>query len=228
MTKQFFIPTSGADDWKKFLAEPERQWRKGYSARTLAHCWESANGFPPEVQSVIEQSNIKPFENLEMLMAFPEYKVDLPGGGRASQNDLFVLAKDGDGELITITVEGKVSETFGPTLGEWNPSGSSGKTKRFKFLRDLFGLSKIPSKIRYQLLHRSASSILEAQKFNAKSAIMLVHSFSPETHWLEDFQSFVGLFGIHAEPGKLYFVMEINEIRFYVAWIKGNPIFLEE
>jgi len=180
------------------------------------------------VYSVFTQSNIKAFENLKMLMAFPEYKVALPGGGRPSQNDLFILAKDSDCELVTIAVEGKVSEPFGPTLAEWKPTESKGKTIRFEFLRNLLGLKETPSNIRYQLLHRSASAILEAQKFNAKSAVMLVHSFSQEMLWLDDFQSFASLFEIYAEPGKLYFLKDINDIRFYIAWVKGNGKFLEE
>jgi hypothetical protein len=228
VSKRIFVPTSSADDWKQFLVEPEKQWRTGFSARTLAHCWESAEGFPDEVYSVFAHSNIKAFENLEILMAFPEYKVDLPGGGRPSQNDLFVLAKDIDGELITIAVEGKVSETFGPTLAEWNQPVSKGKTIRFEFLQNLLGLKEIPSSIRYQLLHRSASAILEAQKFNAKSAVMLVHSFSQEMLWLDDFQSFASLFEIYTEPGKLYFLKDIDGIRFYVAWIKGDKKYLVE
>jgi len=36
-----------------------------------------------------------------MLLGIPEYKVALPGGGRASQNDLFVLART-DNEIFPI------------------------------------------------------------------------------------------------------------------------------
>jgi hypothetical protein len=228
MSNNIFVPTSSADDWKQFLAEPEKQWRTGFSARTLAHCWESAQGFPTEISSVFAQSNVKAFKNLEMLLAFPEYKVDLPGGGRPSQNDLFVLAKDSEGELVSIAVEGKVSEPFGPTLAEWNSIGSKGKTIRFDFLQNLLGLKEIPSYTRYQLLHRSASAILEAQKFNAKSAVMLVHSFSQEMLWLDDFQSFASLFEIYAEPDKLYFLKDIDSVHFYIAWIKGDKKYLAE
>jgi len=43
---KFYIPTKGPLSWKALLADPEKQWRKGYSARTLACCWEEAQGFP--------------------------------------------------------------------------------------------------------------------------------------------------------------------------------------
>ncbi|WP_446728200.1 DUF6946 family protein [Peribacillus sp. TH14] len=33
------------------------------------------------------------FENAELLLGLPEYKVSLPGASRASQNDIFVLQK---------------------------------------------------------------------------------------------------------------------------------------
>jgi len=44
------------------------------------------------------------FQGIEILAAFPEYKVPLLGGRRASQNDIFILAK-GAGQLVSIMVE---------------------------------------------------------------------------------------------------------------------------
>jgi len=37
--------TQKADDWKQLLADPEKHWKTGFSARTFAHCWEEANVF---------------------------------------------------------------------------------------------------------------------------------------------------------------------------------------
>lgn len=227
MSHHFFIPTTGPEAWQQLLAEPDRQWRSGYSARTLAHCWESADGFPPEVQKAFVCSGLPEFGQLELLLAFPEHKVYMPPmNSHPSQNDLFVLGRDGNRELVSIMVEGKVSESFDRTVGEWNPSETRGKALRFEFLQNLLGLQEIPSHIRYQLLHRSASAILEAQRFNAASAIMLVHSFSPTAAWLEDYQAFAALLGVHAEEGTLHFVKEVGNIRFFLAWVKGRPEFL--
>jgi hypothetical protein len=228
MTKKFFVPTETSKDWKRLLARPDRHWRTGFSAQALANCWETANGFPPEVWSVFNHSKIIAFQNLKLLMAFPEYKVYLPPRGHPSQNDLFVLAKDGDGNLLSIVVEGKVAESFGPTLANWNQIESKGKITRYKFLQDLLGLKEIPQSIRYQLLHRSASAIIEAKKFNAKSAVMLIHSFSSAMLWSEDFQAFTKLFGVASEPDKLYFIKDLNGISFYATWVNGNPKFLEK
>ena len=71
--------------------------------------------------------------DLTPLLSIPEFKVPLPGGVRPSQNDLFVLARGTNG-LVSIMVEGKVRESFGPTLGEWRGAASPGKKSRLQFL----------------------------------------------------------------------------------------------
>jgi hypothetical protein len=225
--KRIFIPTTSADDWKKFLAEPDKQWRTGFSAKALAHCWEQADGFPAEIITVFSQSGISSFRKIELLLAFPEYQVSLPGGRRPSQNDLLVVAKGSDGQLIVIAVEGKVSEPFGLTLAEWSVPESAGKQERLRYIQLLLGLKdELPSLIRYQLLHRTASAVIEAHRFNAHSAVMLVHSFSQDALWFEDFQAFLGLFGVQPQFNQLYWLKELQGIHLYAGWVKGNQGFL--
>jgi hypothetical protein len=65
-------------------------------------------------------------KNIVFLTGFVEHKVPLPGGGHPSQNDIFVLAKSNK-DLVAITVEGKVSESFGETGGDWLKIESEGK-----------------------------------------------------------------------------------------------------
>lgn len=129
---KIFIPTRKPEDWQPFLAEP-KHWKTGYSAKTLAYCWQEANDFPESVRKVFRKSGIELFQNIKLLLAFPEYKVVLPGGARPSQNDIFILAKGND-QLVSIMVEGKVSEPFGDTMAEWRKDNSEGKEKRLKFL----------------------------------------------------------------------------------------------
>jgi hypothetical protein len=225
--KHIFVPTTSADDWKRFLAEPDKQWRTGFSAKTLAHCWEQADGFPTEIANLFSQSGVSAFQKIELLLAFPEYQVSLPGGRRPSQNDLLAVAKGSDGQLVVIAVEGKVSEPFGPTLAEWRVSESRGKQERLEFTVQLLGLkNEPPSCIRYQLLHRTASAVIEARHFNAQSAVMLVHSFSQEALWFEDFQAFLGLFGAQPQLNQLYWLKELEGINLYAGWVKGNKEFL--
>jgi len=162
---KIYIPTTKPEDWQSLLADPEKHWRKGYSARALAYCWQEANGFPACVNRAFRKSDIGLFHNVELLLAIPEHKVPLPGGSRSSQNDLFVVAKSSD-ELISIAVEGKVSEPFGDIVSKWLKNSTPGRKKRLDFLCTELGLSVADvSNIRYQLLHRTVSAILEAKKF---------------------------------------------------------------
>ena len=49
-----YLPTVGRQDWQKLLADPEKQWRTGYSARTIAYAWEAAKGHFPEAELLLE------------------------------------------------------------------------------------------------------------------------------------------------------------------------------
>ena len=96
MTK-FYIASSDSDSWKEFLAEPDKHWKSGYSARSLAYCWEEAQGFPKSVDDVFQSSPYVLFHSIEFVLGIPEHKVDLPPKGRRpSQNDIFVLGKFGE------------------------------------------------------------------------------------------------------------------------------------
>lgn len=100
-----------------------------------------------------------------MLLAIPEYKVSLPGWGAASQNDIFCLARTQHG-LVSIMVEGKVNEPFGPLVKEWYIDPSSGKVKRLNFLCRTLGLDPDQvQEVRYQLLHQTAFAIVEAKGY---------------------------------------------------------------
>jgi len=223
---RFFVPMRDLEDWRRLLADPEKHWRTGFSAKALAYCWEDADGFPPEIARLFANSNYPCFQGVQFLLAFPEYQVPLRGGIRPSQNDLFVLAKARE-QLIAITVEGKVSESFGPTLEEWSASESPGKTQRLAFLKEQLGLSEESSShIRYQLLHRTASAVIEARRFNARSAAMIVHSFSSTDQWFPDYQAFLALFGVDSDPDRLVFVRRTQGVDLYCGWARGDPKYL--
>jgi hypothetical protein len=220
---KFYIPTNGVDGWQSLLADPVKHWKTGYSARALAYCWESAMYFPAEIIKLFKGTAI---EGAKLLLGIPEHKVTLPGGIRQSQNDLFVLAKVGS-ELVSIAIEGKVSEPFGPTIGEWMKDASKGKSIRLDYLKQQLGLtSEIDPNIRYQLLHRTASAVIEAKRFNASKAVMIVHSFSQENLWFEDYAAFLALYGKSAEAGELISVAAIDGVELYIGWAKGDTKFL--
>jgi hypothetical protein len=212
--KRIYVLTKGPEDWKRFLAEPEKQWRAGFSTKALAHAWEDANGFPRAVKTVLDQA----FPGVEPLMILPEHQVPLPGGRAASQSDVWILAKAGP-ELISIAVEGKVSEPFGPTVAEWNATPTPGRRKRLAFLKDVLGLPDVPAQIRYQLLHRTVSAMVEAERFTACHAAMLVHSFARNKASFEDFAAFVALFNRKASVNHIASVSRDNGPQLHLGWV---------
>ncbi len=222
---KILIPASSPEDWKQFLAEPDKHWKTGYSARSLAYCWQESGEMPPEIITVLEQ--IPALKNLKTIFAIPEHKVALPGGSRASQNDVWVLADSISG-LVSIAVEGKVSEPFGPTVGEWFKNKTAGKEERLKFLCDELDLEFPPaSGVRYQLLHRTVSAILEAKRFRTNQAAMVVHTFSKTNEWLEDYQYFQSLLGVESGVDEAVTVELKSGINLSLAWVHGSERYLD-
>ncbi|WP_253701869.1 hypothetical protein [Bacillus sp. FJAT-27445] len=223
---KYFVPTKGVGSWRKLLADPNKQWKEGCSAYELAHCWEYAENLPSCVERVFKSSNIPLFQDVKVLYGFPEYKVSLPGRGKSSHNDLYLLAK-ANNELLTIMVEGKVYEPFGKeVVSAWiEASPSVGKTSRLASLLDLLNLKEGETKnIKYQLLHRTASSIMEAKKVNANNALMLVHSFSDEGKWFEDYASFVQLFRLEPLKNAVIGPVAVNGVNLYFGWVHGTRV----
>ncbi|MEA3277554.1 MAG: hypothetical protein U9Q81_20180 [Pseudomonadota bacterium] len=222
---KILIPASSPEDWKQFLAEPEKHWKRGNSARALAYCWQRSDGIPSDVSYVLRQA--PELRGLEAIFAIPEYRVPLPGGSRPSQSDIWVLGKTDRG-IASIAVEGKVSESFGPTIGEWYEGASPGKEERLSFLCSELGLSFPPVRdLRYQLFHRTASAIIEAKRLRAPDAVMVVHTFSPSNEWFADYEAFLGEFGLRAGVNDIASKQIAANLCLHLAWVHGSEEFLQ-
>lgn len=215
---RILVPSHGPSDWQQLLAQPERQWVTGYSARTIAHSWEAQPDWPPEIASII----CKVLGPTSLLLAIPEHKTPLPGGQRESQSDVFALGRH-NGGLVACTIEGKVNEAFGPTVAEQLKDASSGKRERLNFLCEALGLDGCPGHIHYQLLHRTVSALIEADRFAARDAAMIVHSFSPERRWLDAFNQFGNLFGLDFTAGEPATITLPSRKRLILGWACGDP-----
>jgi len=224
---RIFSITAGPDDRKSLLTDPDKHWRAGFSTRALAHSWETADGFPPEVAKAFSASNHPAFASLAPLLAVPDFKVPLPGGSRPSQSDIFVLARSVAGPVV-IMIEGKVEESFGPTLHEWLVDASPGKDRRLGFLLRTLGLLDEPphSKTRYQLLQRAASALIVAEQYHAAAAVMLVHSFSPTNAGWVDYESFLHQFGVKAVSGAVQRLPTATGVPLFAVWARGDSRFL--
>lgn len=219
MTNNMYTPTDGADDWKRLLAQPDLHWKVGYSAHSTAHSWESVHGLPATVAAVFAGSAVSCLQDLDVLAGLPEYKTPLPGGARCSQTDLLVLASNAQGSVV-MGVEGKKDETFGPTVAEKLENPSSGQMERLEYLiRELhLNLDDLGS-IRYQLMHRTVSALLEARRFHADTAVMLVQSFSTKKSGFSDYQAFCNLLGIEGVMDGVAVVPGFTSPRLLLGWV---------
>jgi hypothetical protein len=71
------VPARSPEDWKRFLAEPEKHWKTGYSARTLAYSWHDDDGLPPEVNALFASTSVEALQSVDPLMIIPE-RIDMP------------------------------------------------------------------------------------------------------------------------------------------------------
>ena len=209
-----YLPASGLNDWRKLLADPEKHWRPGYSAQATAQAWQIAGGLPPEVADILGPG-------AELLLAIPEHKVPMPGRGRESQCDVFALAKAG-GQTIAVAVEGKVAEPFGPTIGEWLAAPTREKAARISAICGMLGLRALPEpSLRYQLFHRTAAAVIEARRFETDAAAMIVHSFSPQHLWFDDFVAFCAAFNLTPTRGAASVATLPDGRRLILGWASG-------
>ena len=93
--KRILIPTDSESDWKSLLAEPEKQWRPGYSAMLTAQSWENAGGLPPEIESVFTKTEASYFNNL-----FGDYAGFISLYGATPVKDQLIFLADIDGILL--------------------------------------------------------------------------------------------------------------------------------
>ena len=95
------------------------------------------------------------------------------------------------------------------------------------YLCRLLGLAQpLPPTLRYQLLHRSASAIIEAARFKTDEAAMIVHSFSTTAIWFDDFAMLMRLFGLKAVRCQLVTVSLPGGRTMHFGWAAGKPEFL--
>ena len=195
MTDRLFFaePIKRPEDIIPHLAKQERHWKKGYSAYELAYSWVGAKGIPNPVVAVLHQA--EEFLGMELIEGFFEKETDLRSRGRPSQTDLLALIGDGEGFAV-LGIDGKVDEPFGPLVSEWLVDASANKRARLSVLQETMGLADHDvSNLRYQLLHRTAAAVYEAQRYKIRRAVMLVHSFSDGHSWFDDFRAFADAIG---------------------------------
>lgn len=223
MTYRFFHadPIRKPEDVIDHLAEGEKHWKKGRSAYELAYSWIKVDGIPETVREVLDKCEA--YQDAQLLEGFFEHNTPLRTRGRDSQTDLLALVSLKDG-LAVIGVEGKVDEPFGQLVRDWN-DGSEGKVRRLNVLLEVLMID--PSEaddLRYQLFHRTAASIFEAQRYGAGQALMLVHSFSPADASFDDFVQFAKALGTPVvAPNNVSPEVNLGGVRLRLGWVRDKP-----
>lgn len=183
----------------------------------IAEQWESGGGLPDSVSAILAATG---FDDPELLLAVPEWKTSLPDGYKPTQTDVFALVRCESG-VIALCIEAKVRESFGKLIGQWLQETSAAGVKRLDDLLQIIGaIESPPHHLRYQLVHRTAAACIEAERFNAAAALMVVQSFSNQEAGFKDFAEFFGWLGVNdVRPGELFQVPVKRGIPLYVGWI---------
>jgi hypothetical protein len=193
---QFFgmLKLAGPDAWKGLAGE--NKWREGRSAYELAYAWHGAGGIPIRIRETFDTAGHPELQKLKLEIGFVEKPVFLDTPIGPSMTDIMGYARNGAGEPVILAVEGKATEPFGLPVRAWLrgdvavPSADAvprpTRVQRLRFLAERLGLTVDPdSPLRYQLLHRTVSAVLEGTLAGASAAVLLVHSFAQEdeTNW---------------------------------------------
>jgi hypothetical protein len=125
----------------------------------------------------------------------------------------------------TIVVEGKANEAFGPTVSQWREEASTGKQERIAYISKTLQLdNKSIDTIRYQLLHRAASAIIEARRFGGRIALLLVHAFADSPESYADFTSFLSLYGVSAQKNSILGPANLVATELHFCWLQDKAV----
>ena len=198
-------------DWRAWTRpKKDHQWRAGRSAMELARAWfvSPKPVWPREVADLL--ATHPRATGLTLVEGIPEHVTSLPERGEGRNHDLLLLAHGERGSVV-ISVEAKVDESFGETIGTYwtKAKRSSAPTRAAERIEALlsmaFGVSARPDtdpwrRLRYQLLTAVTGTAIEAVRRQADAAVVIVHEFRTDSADrdnvalnTEDFQSFVGV-----------------------------------
>jgi hypothetical protein len=114
-------------------------------------------------------------------------------------------------------------EGFAETVGEWRRDAMAGKAERMAFLCEHLGLTKPPSdEIRYQLLHRTVSALLEAERVDASIAAMIIVSFTDDPQSKDDFGAFTSCLGMPIAPGQIGRIPTVENRPLFLGWLDAR------
>ncbi len=229
MAQLFFGPNDTAltkpEDVIPFLGKREEHWNKERSAYQTAYSWFNAQGLPSRIREILQTDSA--YEGAILKRAVFEKETKFDTHGRESQTDVVATIQT-KSSLAVLGIEAKVDESFGPLIHEWNDY-SLGKMRRLLGLLEKLKLNcDSIGCIRYQLLHRTFATVVEARASGASTAIVLVQSFDKSRAGFMDFAVFSTAFGTPImQPGQLSEPKIIDGITVRLGWTE-NPMYLAD
>lgn len=185
----------------------------------LAAAWLEARGFPEPVRTLLDA--YEPFVAAQPLLAWVA-----PRAG-ATPRDLYVLAKLTDGALAAIAVAGPL-DLRGPSIEDWLLAAPSpARLERLQQLGERLGLPLGELRALSQpLVTRTAAALLEAERFNATHALMLVHAADGTPPDRDERRTLIGalggaLGGTRADDGIVAVTAPVD-IALYLGWVEGE------
>jgi hypothetical protein len=218
-------PLSRPEDVIQHLGKREAHWKARYSAYETAHSWFAAHDVPPAIRAALDTDQV--YADARLRKAVFEKKTVFDELTRSpSQTDVLAILEIKSG-LAVLGVEGKVRESFDATVNEWNDF-SPARLRRLAGLVERLRLAPSGSigMLRYQLLHRTVATLVEAKEAGAHDAVVLVQSFNPDDvmNHFDDFQNFATALGAPvARPGMLSRVIDLQGVRLQLGWTV-NPM----
>jgi hypothetical protein len=172
------------EDWFKYAPPKmrERQWKDGRSAKELARSW-FRKGFacPPEEMRLLLERTFG--TEITFDEAKPECIIKLDDfRGEHRNSDLVVLCRAGM-QHTSINIEAKADEPFGETIDRYYDqkvnSQSNAPARILQLSLALFGRApdETTRKLRYQLLHAAAATLIDAAHQGATVGVLLIHEF---------------------------------------------------
>ncbi|HJZ05575.1 MAG TPA: hypothetical protein VJ327_07025 [Patescibacteria group bacterium] len=132
-----------------------------------------------------------------------------------------------------MAIEAKAGEKLDDLVSVWLTKKSSERSNKPEKLADLqrrLGIAGADvSTIRYQLLHRTASALKEAERFAARYALLIVQSFNraaDEQSW-QDFIHFGNVMGVTAAEGRIVASPRSTAVPLFISWVTSQPATLE-
>lgn len=174
-------PLHSHGGWRARLDPKNR--RKGTSAPTLAEVWAG----PLEMFGALRHQPVLGGLQVDEVIVEGQSAVDQFSGPR--NHDLIVRGQLPSTDRVVVCVEAKAGESLGATVGEQSKAAGAAKSKNASSNAParLDGLLKrfVPyppdeprvQQLRYQLLTALAGTLSEAESYQARHAVLMIHEF---------------------------------------------------